>query len=40
MPFWVILDKNGNLIGDSFMRKEGAALTSDGYDNIACLAVK
>ncbi|MEI9956894.1 MAG: thioredoxin family protein [Ferruginibacter sp.] len=37
LPFWVILDKDGKLLGDSFMRKEGVSMDEAG-DNIGCPA--
>ncbi|GAB2825952.1 thioredoxin family protein [Ferruginibacter profundus] len=37
LPFWVILNKDGQLLGDSFMRKEGVSKDEAG-DNIGCPA--
>jgi len=37
IPFWLIFDKNGNLLGDSQMRAEGAGLDARGV-NIGCPA--
>src|SRR5258705_8225634 len=37
IPFWLIFDKNGNLLGDSQMRPEGAGFDTRG-DNIGCPA--
>jgi thiol-disulfide isomerase/thioredoxin len=37
LPFWVVLDKEGNLLGDSFIRKEGVAANQAG-ENIGCPA--
>jgi len=36
IPFWLILDKDGNLLADSKMRVEGTAV--DSGDNIGCPA--
>jgi len=35
LPFWVILDKDGKLLGDSFIRPTGASLDVPG-ENIGC----
>ncbi len=35
LPFWVILDKDGQLLADSKIRPEGAALSVEG-DNAGC----
>jgi thiol-disulfide isomerase/thioredoxin len=37
IPFWLIFDKNGNLLGDSQMRPEGTGFDTRG-DNIGCPA--
>ncbi len=37
LPFWVILDKGGKLLGDSFMRKAGVSMDEAG-ENIGCPA--
>lgn len=37
LPFWLVLDNNGKLIGDSYMRKTGVGLDMPG-DNIGCPA--
>jgi len=37
IPFWLIFDKNGNLLADSQTRPEGAGLETKG-ENIACPA--
>jgi thioredoxin-related protein len=37
LPFWLILDKNGNLLADSYMRKPGVPLNVAG-ENIGCPA--
>jgi thioredoxin-related protein len=37
IPFWVILDKKGNLLADSFMREEGVGMDQPG-DNTGCPA--
>jgi thioredoxin-related protein len=37
LPFWLVLDKNGKLLGDSFIRKEGQSLDTPG-ENIGCPA--
>jgi thiol-disulfide isomerase/thioredoxin len=37
LPFWVILNKDGQLLGDSFMRKEGVSKNEAGV-NIGCPA--
>jgi|SRR5690349_1416488 len=37
IPFWLIFDKNGNLLADSQSRPQGASLNSKG-ENIACPA--
>ena len=37
LPYWVILDPQGNLLADSQLRPEGAAAASKG-DNIGCPA--
>jgi thiol-disulfide isomerase/thioredoxin len=37
IPFWLIFDKNGNLLADSQRRPPGASLNSKG-ENIACPA--
>jgi thiol-disulfide isomerase/thioredoxin len=35
LPFWLILDKNGNLVADSRIRPKGATLDYPG-DNMGC----
>lgn len=37
LPFWLIMDKEGTLLGDSFIRKEGQSLDTPG-ENIGCPA--
>ena len=37
IPFWFILDTNGKLLGDCYIRKEGQSLTSRGQ-NSGCPA--
>lgn len=37
IPFWFILDRNGKLLGDCYIRKEGQSLTSRGA-NSGCPA--
>lgn len=37
LPFWTVLDKDGNLLADSYMRKEGVSKDEAG-DNIGCPA--
>ncbi|MBS1512455.1 MAG: thioredoxin family protein [Bacteroidetes bacterium] len=37
LPFWVVLDADGNLLADSFIRKEGVGANQAG-DNIGCPA--
>ena len=37
LPFWIIMDKNGKLLGDSFLRKEGENATGPG-ENVGCPA--
>ena len=37
LPFWVIVDKTGKLLGDSYIRKEGQSLDTPGQ-NIGCPA--
>jgi thioredoxin-related protein len=37
LPFWVVLDKDGNLLFDSYMRNKGEAKDAPG-DNIGCPA--
>jgi thioredoxin-related protein len=37
IPFWLIFDKNGNLLADSEMRPEGAGADTKG-DNVGCPA--
>jgi thiol-disulfide isomerase/thioredoxin len=37
LPFWLILDASGNLLGDSFIRPDGVGLDKAG-DNIGCPA--
>ena len=37
IPFWFILDSNGKLLGDCYIRKEGQPLTSRG-ENSGCPA--
>lgn len=37
IPFWFILDSNGKLLGDSYIRKQGEAITQKG-NNIGCPA--
>ena len=39
IPFWLIFDKDGNLIADSQMRPKGANLDTKG-ENIACPATE
>jgi thiol-disulfide isomerase/thioredoxin len=39
IPYWLIFDKNGELLADSKMRAEGAGLDSEG-DNSGCPATK
>ena len=39
IPFWLIFDKNGNLLADSQSRPAGASLDSKG-ENIACPATE
>jgi thiol-disulfide isomerase/thioredoxin len=39
LPFWLILDKTGNLLADSRMRKPGEGLEAPG-DNMGCPASK
>lgn len=35
IPFWVILDKKGNLLGDSYMREDGVGMDEPGQ-NTGC----
>lgn len=35
IPFWIVLDKKGNLLADSFMRKEGVSMDEPGQ-NVGC----
>jgi thioredoxin-related protein len=37
LPFWVILDKDGKLLGDSYIRKAGVFINEAG-ENIGCPA--
>lgn len=37
LPFWLVLDNKGTLIGDSYMRPKGTSLDVPG-DNIGCPA--
>ena len=37
LPFWLIMDKNGKLLADSYIRKEGQGLDIPG-ENIGCPA--
>ena len=37
LPFWLIMDKNGKLLADSYIRKEGQDLDIPG-ENIGCPA--
>ncbi len=37
LPFWVILNKEGKLLGDSYIRKEGVPVNAAG-ENIGCPA--
>ena len=37
LPFWLILDKQGKLLGDSYIRAKGTSLDVPG-DNIGCPA--
>jgi thioredoxin-related protein len=37
LPFWLVLDKNGKLIGDSYIRKPGISKDQPG-ENIGCPA--
>ena len=39
IPFWLIFDAKGNLLGDCLMRPEGADLTTKG-ENTGCPATK
>ncbi|MBT3241890.1 MAG: thioredoxin family protein [Bacteroidetes bacterium] len=39
IPFWVVLDRKGNLLGDSFMREEGVGMDEPGK-NAGCPANK
>lgn len=39
IPYWLIFDKNGNLLADSKIRAEGAGLDAEG-DNSGCPATK
>jgi len=39
IPFWLIFDAKGNLLGDCLIRPEGAALTTKG-ENTGCPATK
>jgi thioredoxin-related protein len=39
LPFWVILDKDGKLLDDSYMRKEGESINTPG-ENIGCPAAE
>lgn len=35
LPFWLVMDKNGNLLGDSYIRKKGIPKDQPG-ENIGC----
>jgi len=37
IPFWIVLDKKGNLLADSYMREEGVGMDQPG-DNTGCPA--
>jgi len=37
LPFWLILDKDGNILADSYIRKPGVSIDQPG-DNIGCPA--
>lgn len=37
LPFWLILDKNGNMLGDSYIRKAGMSKSEPG-ENVGCPA--
>ena len=37
LPFWMILDKDGKLLGDSYIRKAGVSMNEAG-ENIGCPA--
>jgi thiol-disulfide isomerase/thioredoxin len=37
LPFWMILDKDGKLLGDSYIRKAGVSMDEAG-ENIGCPA--
>jgi thiol-disulfide isomerase/thioredoxin len=37
LPFWMILDKDGELLGDSYIRKAGVSMNEAG-ENIGCPA--
>ncbi len=39
IPFWLIFDKDGNLVADSQKRPEGASMNTKG-ENIACPATE
>lgn len=39
IPFWLVFDKNGNLLADSKIREEGAGLEAEG-NNSGCPATK
>jgi len=39
IPFWLIFDKNGNLLADSQVRPQGASLNTKG-ENMACPATE
>ena len=39
IPFWLIFDKDGNLLADSQMRPKGASLDTKG-ENVACPAAE
>ncbi|OQP63449.1 hypothetical protein A3860_24200 [Niastella vici] len=39
IPFWLVFDAKGNLLGDCLIRPEGAALTTKG-ENTGCPATK
>jgi thioredoxin-related protein len=39
LPFWLILDNKGKLLGDSYIRKEGQSLDTPG-ENIGCPAAE
>ena len=39
LPFWMIMDKKGTVLGDSFMRKDGQSLDTPG-ENMGCPAAE